>query len=190
MWIASAVGLPAIAALLVLLLVSLRTRKSSGPEQADKTVPRDIDPASSILKRKIVLASLAHGAPPAPWMLQWQDREAMESLAKFFARAIPNPEPDGKVSVRETPGHGGPQLELYVPVLSTQSPIAVLARNWDPDTSRLESQLFFFGNLNARLAEVVSRAGFEPMKSGEKCLTAFRNRRGVTQHLSARAAVS
>jgi len=190
MWIASAAGLAIVLVALLTVLLFTRRRKARTEAQA-RAVPTEVDHVSSILQRKKVLSSLTNGAPPAPWTLQWQDREAMERLARFFARAIPNPDPDGRVSVRETPGHGGPQLELYVPVLSTQSPIAVLARNWDAESARLESQLFFFGNINARLAEVVARAGFEPLgTAGEKDLTVFRNRRGVAQQHGAKLAVS
>lgn len=132
----------------------------------------------SILSSKAVQRSLASGAPPTPWHLTRPDREAMAALAAYFARAIPAPTDDGRVSVKETAGHGGPQLELYVPVLSTKSPVAVLARSWDSANETLASSLYFFGAVNERLAAIVGKLGFERSDEPEDPgMTVFKNRR-------------
>jgi hypothetical protein len=132
----------------------------------------------SMLSSKSVQQSLAAGAPPIPWMLRKDDRESMAALAAYFARAIPTPTSDGRVTVRETVGYGGPQLELYVPVLSTKSPVAALARSWDSEAEDLEALLFFFGSVNQRLSEIVAKLGFEKQDEAQKpYLTVFRNRR-------------
>ena len=133
---------------------------------------------SSILSRVEIQRSLANGAPPVPWPLRKQDREAVELLATYFAKAIPVPTDDGRVRVRETAGHGGPQLELYVPVLSSKTPVAVLVRNWHMET--LESDLFFFGATDGRLAAVISKLGFVRRNEPENSqVTVFRNSREV-----------
>jgi len=132
---------------------------------------------TSILTSKSVQRSLASGAPPIPWVLRNDDREAMAQLAAYFSRAIPTPTSDGRVSVRECPGHGGPELQLYVPVLSTKSPVAVLARSWDPDAEDLEALLFFFGAVNPRVSGIVSKLGFERREPESPDRTVFRNRR-------------
>ena len=133
----------------------------------------------SILSSKAVQRCLASGAPPLPWMLRKEDREAMATLGAYFARAIPTPTSDGRVSVRETAGYGGPQLELYVPVLSSKSPVAVLARSWDHEAEDLEALLFFFGTVNLRLSSIVAKLGFERRDEEPQNahLSVFRNRR-------------
>lgn len=144
---------------------------------ADQT-PAEYAGDASILTSRNVQRSLAGGAPPIPWQLRREDSEAMDALAAYFARAIPTPTPDGRTSVREIAGHGGPQLELYVPVLSTKSPVAVLARNWDNESESLEANLFFFGAVNGRVKGIVSKLGFEPKdESANPGMTVFRNRR-------------
>ena len=127
-----------------------RTTEEPAPEINDST---------SILSRTEVQRSLAGGAPATPWLLRKEDRQAMDMLATYFARAIPVPTPDGRVTVRESLGHGGPQLELYVPVLSSKNPVAVLARNWHSGQD-LEADLFFFGAPDGRLASIVKKLGF------------------------------
>ena len=148
--------------------------------------PHDATRGSSVLNRKAVLRSLVNGAPPAPWSLRREDEAAMKMLESYFARAIPNPTPDGRPFINETLGYGGPQLELYVPILGTREPVAVVARSWDPVRESLESQMFFAGAVTGRLADVVSRAGFElactPNDGG---LTVLRDRREETRRLTA-----
>ena len=134
---------------------------------------------SSILNWDTVQRSLETGAPPTPWMLRREDREAMDALETFFAKAIPNPGPDSRASVEETLGHGGPQLELKVPILRTQKPIAVLARRWDSNDKVLESDLYFFGSVDERLEKLVTKLGFE-YSSSSSSYTAFRNRQALT----------
>ena len=74
-------------------------------------------------------------------------------------------------------GNGGPQLQLYVPVLSTKSPVAVLARSWDPDAEDLEALLFFFGVVNPRVLGIVSKFGFERREPESRDVAVFRSRR-------------
>ena len=132
----------------------------------------------SVLSTKSVQQSLSAGAPPTPWLLGKNDKEVMLALSAYFARAIPVPTSDGRVSIRETAGHGGPQLELFVPVLSSKSPVAVLARSWDPDAEDLEALLFFFGAVNERLSAIVAKLGFERHDGYDsRELIVFRNRR-------------
>ena len=114
----------------------------------------------SMLSRVEVQRSLANGAPPTPWPLRRQDREAIDALATYFARAIPVPGEDGRVRTEESFGYGGPQLELYVPVLSEKTPVAVLVRNWH-SSGDLEADLFFFGAPDGRLAAIVKKLGFK-----------------------------
>ena len=166
---------------LSILWVIARVRKSrhviaiGAPDEVASDSINDI----SILSGKAVQRCLASGAPPLPWMLRKEDREAMATLGAYFARAIPTPTTDGRVSVRETVGYGGPQLELYVPVLSSKSPVAVLARSWDSDAEDLEALLFFFGAVNLRVSTIVAKLGFERRDEEPQNthLTVFRNRR-------------
>lgn len=113
----------------------------------------------SILSRVEVQRAISNGAPATPWELRKQDREAMDRLATYFAKAIPVPTPDGRVKTQETMGYGGPQLELFVPVLSEKTPVAVLVRNWHT-SGDLEADLFFFGAPDGRLAQIVKKLGF------------------------------
>ena len=142
--------------------------------------------ASSVLPKKTVLASLASGAPPTPWMLTREDRNAAGMIENFFARSIPVPTSEGRTFTKETIGHAGPQLEVYVPIVSTRRPVAVLARNWDPGSGCLESNLFFNGAVDGRLAETVAKMGFERTDMfSERGFTVFRNRRGSFRRRSA-----
>jgi len=102
----------------------------------------------------------------------------MARLKTMFARAIPNPE--GKPFIDETLGHGGPQLELHVPILRTHKPVAVLARSWDPVDSLLESTIFFFGTVDERLEKLLLKYGFE-YSSSTADFTAFRNHQDFTR---------
>lgn len=172
MWIPVAAIL---SALVVLALVS-SIRGRSGTSEGTPAPVRD---GSSILDWDTVQRSLETGAPPTPWMLRREDREAMDKLESFFARAIPNPGPDSRASVEETLGHGGPQLELRVPILRTRRPIAVLARRWDSNDRLLESDLYFFGSVDERLEKLVGKLGFE-YSSSSPTYTAFRNRQELT----------
>lgn len=155
-----------------------RSRHVIAIGDADEVASESINDIS-ILSGKAVQRCLASGAPPLPWILRKEDREAMATLGAYFARAIPTPTSDGRVSVRETVGYGGPQLELYVPVLSSKSPVAVLARSWDTEAEDLEALLFFFGTVNLRLSTIVSKLGFERRHEEPKNahLTVFQNRR-------------
>lgn len=137
---------------------------------------------TSILKAQTVQHYLSNGAPPLPWLLGQSDRESMDALAKYFARAIPAPDRDGKVFVMDTLGHGGPQLELFVPVLSSRSPIAVLARSWDVGSQTLDPTLFFFGVVNPAVLAIVAKLGFETQnESTDKTMMVFRNRKQTSR---------
>jgi hypothetical protein len=126
----------------------------------------------SILGTIEVQRALANGAPPVPWPLSAQDRNAVDLLARHFAQAIPVPTPEGKVRIVESEGHGGPQLAVYVPVLSERNPAAVLTKNWR--SGELETDLFFFGALDGRLAAMVSRLGFTDQRDAEPGVTVFK----------------
>ena len=126
----------------------------------------------SILSRIEVQRALANGAPQTPWDLRKEDRESLDLLARFFAQALPVPTPEGRVRIVESMGHAGPQLAIYVPVLSEKTPVAVITRNWHSGTA-LETDLFFFGSLDGRLASMLARLGFVPRKAQEKGVTIF-----------------
>lgn len=103
----------------------------------------------------------------------------MKTIERFFARAIPNPTPEGRPFIQESLGHAGPQLELYVPIVSSHRPVAVLARNWDPVEKALVANLFFAGTVGGRLSEIVRNLGFENTGvSRNGGLSIYRNRRG------------
>jgi hypothetical protein len=120
-----------------------------------------IPEGNSILSKMAVQAALDEGAPRTPWGLGKDDRDVMHRIESYFARAIPVPDDEGRACIKETMGHGGPQLELYVPVLSSNNPVAILALSWNSGHNSLESTLFFFGNVPRRLADVVVRSGFD-----------------------------
>ena len=130
-----------------------------------------------LIQPNAVQRSLATGAPPTPWMLRREDRDAMEAIEWYFARAIPNG-PEGKPFIRESLGPGGPQLELIVPIISTRRPVAILGRIWEPASQALESVLAIFGAVEGRLAGVVAKTGFErASEPGNPEVTVFRNHR-------------
>jgi hypothetical protein len=131
---------------------------------------------TSILSRLEVQRALTNGAPPTPWELRKEDREAIDLLARYFAQAIPVPTSEGRVRIVESVGHAGPQLAIYVPVLSDKTPVAVITRNWHSG-GELETDLFFFGAPDGRLASMVSRLGFIPRRSNEKGVTIFQHSR-------------
>lgn len=172
------------------ILFLLRLGKSRPGTHADEedryggpTLTRNKRPGdgsdSSVIPSKFVQVSIATGAPPPPWIPSLDDRRTMTTIEKYFARAIPNPTKDGRPYVAETLGHGGPQLELFVPIVSAYRPVAVLARNWDPAENALVSQLFFAGTVEGRLGEIVRNLGYEQTGgSSSGSLTVFRNRRG------------
>jgi len=192
MWILAGLGVLLVIALVVPVL---RDRAARGyvverdtPAQSDDPDdhPDDATKGTSVLQRKTVLRSLVNGAPPAPWALRQEDEAAMAALEKFFARAIPNPTADGRPFTTQTMGYGGPQLELYVPILGTRDPVAVVARTWNPASEVLESNLFFAGAVTGRLAEVVSRAGFERGQStSDGGFTVYRNRHDIARQRTA-----
>lgn len=110
----------------------------------------------------------------------------MERIETYFAHAIPVPDDEGRACIRETMGYGGPQLELYVPVLSTNNPVAILAVSWNSDNNALESNVFFFGNVPPRLADVVMKSGFERGAGrGKEGLAMFRKPRSYAARRSA-----
>jgi hypothetical protein len=190
MWIPAVVIL-SIVMLLPALVIQRRSasRKRAAAQsslaEADAEFRRRKSNTRSMLQMKTVQKSLAGGAPPTPWMLRKEDWHAMSTIETFFVHAIPTPG-DGRAFIQETSGHGGPQLELYVPVLSSRSPVAVLARSWDPATESLVSNLFFFGAVKNRLADVVARTGFELVaSSGNEGVTVFRNPRKIFRQRSA-----
>jgi hypothetical protein len=137
----------------------------------------------SILSRMEVQRAVSNGAPPTPWDLRDEDRESMDLLARYFAQAIPCPTPDGRVRVVESVGYAGPQLAIYVPVLSDKTPMAVITRNWHGGHD-LETDLFFFGAPDGRLAAMVSRLGFLPRRQQEKGVTIFRHAAGTRRRAS------
>ena len=149
-----------------------------GPSRTENK--RDGDNSdNSIIPDRAVQMSVATGAPPTPWIPGRDDYEAIKAIERFFARAIPNPTADGRPFVQESLGHGGPQLELYVPIVSSHRPVAVLARNWDPVEKALVANLFFAGSVGGRLAEIVRNLGFENTGiSRHGGLSIYRNRRG------------
>jgi hypothetical protein len=130
--------------------------------------PAVIPEGNSILSKAAVQKALDEGAPRTPWGLGKDDREVMHRIQSYFARAIPVPDDEGRASIRETMGHGGPQLELYVPVLSSHNPVAILAVNWNSENNALESNVFFFGNVPRRLSDVVVKSGFDRVGGGSR----------------------
>ena len=137
----------------------------------------------SILTRHAVDSSIAAGAPPIPWMLRREDREAIAAIESYFARAIPNPE--SRPFIEESLGFGGPQLELKVPIISSKRPVAVIFRSWDPTGNVLESNLYFAGRVNGRLTAIASKAGFERIVFSDRHATVFRNPREAARQRSA-----
>jgi hypothetical protein len=133
----------------------------------------------SVIPNKSVQLSLATGAPPIPWIPSKDDAHTMLMIQRYFARAIPNPTRDGRPFVEETIGHGGPQLELYVPIVSIRKPVAVLVRDWDAASRALVANLYFAGTVEGRLAEIVHSLGFDHRSgSSDGSLTVYRSRRG------------
>ncbi|MGK2961462.1 MAG: hypothetical protein ACSLFK_04855 [Gemmatimonadaceae bacterium] len=192
MWIIGGLGVLLVIALVVPMLRDRAVRgyviDRDTPSVADDPddQPHDATRGTSVLQRKAVLKSLVNGAPPAPWVLRKEDESAMEALETFFARAIPNPTADGRPFITGTMGYGGPQLELYVPILGTRDPVAVVARSWNPASEVLESNLFFAGAVTGRLAEVVSRAGFERTSAqNDGGFTVFRDRQEMARQRTA-----
>jgi hypothetical protein len=165
----------AMTALAIVFLGFLANSLSKSAEAKDECPPEN---DSSVLRYETVQRSIEAGAPPTPWVLRREDHEAMARLKAMFARAIPNPE--GRPFIDETLGHGGPQLELRVPILRTHKPIAVLARSWDPVDSLLESTIFFFGTVDERLEKLLLKYGFEYSSSTTE-FTAFRNHQDFTR---------
>ncbi|HEX6574517.1 MAG TPA: hypothetical protein VF042_06055 [Gemmatimonadaceae bacterium] len=113
-----------------------------------------------MLSKIEVQRAIAAGAPPVPWKLRTEDREVIDKLATYFAKAIPVPTDEGRVVVKESFGYSGPQLELYVPVLSEKSPVAVMIRSWHSGDD-LDADLYFFGAADGRLATILGRLGFK-----------------------------
>jgi hypothetical protein len=144
-----------------------------------------IPDGNSILSKTAVQRALDEGAPRTPWLLGNYDRDVMHRIESYFVRAIPVPDDEGRPSVKETMGHGGPQLELYVPVLSTRSPVAILAVGWNSENDALESNVFFFGNVPRRLADAVVKAGFDRGEPDTESLAVFRKRRSFAALRSA-----
>ncbi len=177
MWIIGAVALLIVLSTYALMARIRRANDRQSIEEAADVIG-EFRGDSSILTQKEVQQKLVNGAPPTPWLLRREDAEAMTALSAYFARAIPTPTSDGRVSIKQSAGHGGPQLELFVPVLSSKSPVAILARCWDSDVEDLAANLFFFGAVNGRVASIVKKLGFEPANdAGYKDVTVFRNRR-------------
>ncbi len=192
MWILGGLGVLLVVALVVPVLRDRAARgyvvdryTPSAPDDPDDH-PSDATKGTSVLHRKTVLKSLVNGAPPAPWGLRREDAEAMAELQKYFARAIPNPTPDGRPFIAETLGYGGPQLELFVPILGMREPVAVVARSWNPVSEALESNLFFGGGVTGRLARIVSSSGFErDARSSDAGFTVYRNRQEMARQRTA-----
>jgi hypothetical protein len=169
------------AALLILMCALLIVTRSQTPEpiMSLSTTADAQRSGTSVLPKSTVLSSLASGAPPTPWMLTREDRNAAGMIENFFARSIPVPTSEGRTFTKETIGHAGPQLEVYVPIVSTRRPVAVIARGWDAPSGCMESNLFFNGAVDGRLAEIVAKMGFERTDMfRDRGFTVFRNRRG------------
>jgi hypothetical protein len=178
MWIIGAVALLLVLSTHAIRARIRRARERDLIEEEPIEIIEEFRGDSSILTQKEVQQKLASGAPPTPWLLRHEDAEAMTTLSAYFARAIPTPTRDGRVTISQSPGHGGPQLELFVPVLSSKSPVAILARCWDSEAEDLAANLFFFGAVTGRIASIVKKLGFEPAEdAGYKDVTVFRNRR-------------
>jgi len=171
-----------------LLVVRQRRRRASHARRREGGGTRDAGlpeklASRSILTRNAVERSIAGGAPPTPWMLRREDRDAIAEIESYFARAIPNP--DDRPFIEESLGFGGPQLELKVPIISSKRAVAVIFRSWDPTANVLESNLYFAGRVNSRLAAIASKAGFERTVFSDRHATVFRNQRGAAQQRSA-----
>jgi hypothetical protein len=181
------IGAAALLALVCALVFVTRSQSSDAHlSLTDSTAEEAARSAASVLPRNTVLTSLASGAPPTPWMLTREDRNAAGMIENFFARSIPVPTSEGRTFTKETIGHAGPQLEVYVPIVSTRRPVAVLARSWDSSSGCLESNIFFNGAVDGRLAEIVAKMGFERTDLfSDRGFTVFRNRRGSFRRRSA-----
>ena len=183
MWLVSIILLLAIIYLLALGRSATLYDESSHSaydrsRMGEKRQARDRTDRSVIPSRTVQL-SVATGAPPTPWIPSVEDRKVMTTIQRFFARAIPNPTSEGRPFVDETLGHGGPQLELYVPIVSSRKPVAVLVRDWDAGSRALVANLYFAGTVEGRLAEIVHSLGFEHSGgSSDGSLTVYRSRRG------------
>ena len=166
-----------------------KERDSQAPFFAPRAMAEEppADPGgTSVIHWKTVQKSIGSGAPGTPWKLRREDREAMGYLESYFARAIPNPGEGNQAYIEETLGHGGPQLELHVPILRTRGPIAVLARSWSATSESMESKLFFAGAVDRSLATVVAKIGFESIPgSSDTEFAVFRNGRGHAHQRSA-----
>jgi hypothetical protein len=161
-------------------------RESARLKERQLPPPVTIPEGNSILPKTAIQKAINEGAPRTPWTLSCDDRDVMHAIETYFARAIPVPDDEGRACIKETMGHGGPQLELYVPVLSSHNPVAIFAASWNSQKNALESSVFFFGNVPPRLADVVLRWGFDRGDSDNKDgLTVFRKRRSFAALLSA-----
>ena len=163
----------------------MRQRPSHSTDANQSQEVPDRIASRSILTRSTVERSMASGAPPTPWMLRREDRDAIAELERYFARAIPNPTPEGRPFIEESLGFGGPQLELRVPIISSKRSVAVIFRSWDATRNVLESNLYFAGRVNDRLFAIASKAGFERTVFSDRHATVFRNRRGAARQRSA-----
>src|SRR5512141_731231 len=172
----------AAALLLVVCALVWVTRTQASGEITPQTRSSEADISSAgtpVLPKSTVLHSLANGAPPVPWTLRREDWNAIGMIENFFARSIPVPTNEGRTFTKETIGHAGPQLELYVPIISTRRPVAVLARTWDDVSGCVEPAIFFNGTVNGRLAEIGAKLGYEPSDMfSNRGFTVFRNRKG------------
>ena len=183
MWLVAIILLLAIIYLLALgRSASLHDQRShsadDGSRLSEKRRLRDRSDRSVIANKSVQL-SLATGAPPIPWIPSKDDAHAMVIIQRYFARAIPNPTREGRPFIEETIGHGGPQLELYVPIISSRKPVAVLVRDWDAGSRALVANLYFAGTVEGYLAEIVHSLGFEHSGgSSDGTLTVYRSRRG------------
>ncbi len=173
--------------LLGLLILRPRRKRTDNPDTTRKSQPDSGErkPSRSILPMSTVERSIASGAPPTPWMLRREDRAAMEAIQAYFARALPNPVPGGRPYIEESLGHGGPQLELKVPIISSRRSVAVIFRSWDTARSVLESNLYFAGTVNDRLAGITTSAGFDLRAFSDGQSTVYRSRRGAERQQSA-----
>src|SRR5688572_13096564 len=131
-----------------LLVVRQRRRRASHARRREGGGTRDAGlpeklASRSILTRNAVDRSIAGGAPPTPWMLRREDRDAIAEIESYFARAIPNP--DDRPFIEESLGFGGPQLELKVPIIRSQRAVAVFSRACGRTATVLASDLNFAG---------------------------------------------
>jgi hypothetical protein len=157
MWVIAAILL----AVLTVLIFLFRGRSDDEIEPPAGRRARVRNESGPVIESRVVQSSIASGAPPTPWMLRREDHEAMDHIEWYFVHSVPCPDAEGRPFIQESVGTGGPQLELYVPIITIRHPVVVLAKTWDTSSQALISSLFFAGTVEGRLADIVSKLGFD-----------------------------